>query len=103
MNTFKTLAPRVAIAAAFAFAAASLYAYVGQSQAETRALSFCAATKPGQSAQNVLTRMHGELSAATAFESQKGVSLIYGKASQYVCDIRFKGNQVAVAAVSALN
>lgn len=103
MNTFKTLAPRVAIAAGFAFAAASLYAFVGQSQAETRALSFCAATKPGQSVQNVLSRMSGELDAATAFESQKGVSLVYGKASQYVCDVRFKGNEVAVASVSALD
>lgn len=103
MSTIKTLAPRIALAAGISFAAASLYAYVGQSQAESRALTFCSSAQPGEAAGNVLSRLQQELDEATAFQSQTGVSLVYGKTSQYVCDIRFSGDQVAVAAVTPLN
>lgn len=103
MTTIKILAPRIALAAVFGFAAASLYAHVGQTQAESRAVSFCAATQPGESAGKVLSRLKQELAEATAFQSRSGVSLVYGKDSQYVCDVRFNGEQVAVAAVTSLN
>lgn len=103
MTTVKVLAPRIALAACIGFAAASLYAYVGQSQAESRALSFCAANQPGEPAGKVLSRLKQELDQATAFQRQSGVSVVYGKTSQYVCDIRFNGDQVAVAAVTPLD
>lgn len=102
MNTIRTLAPRIAVAACFGFAAASLYAYVGQSQAESRALSFCAANKPGETADKVLGRLKQELDQATAFQRSERVSVVYGQDSQFVCDIRFSGGQVAVAAVAPL-
>lgn len=102
MNTIRTLAPRIAVAACLGFAAASLYAYVGQSQAESRALSFCAANQPGEMADKVMGRLKQELDGATAFQRKEGVSVVYGKDSQYVCDIRFSEGQVAVVAVTPL-
>ena len=102
MTTIKVLAHRITLAACIGFAAASLYAYVGENQAESRALSFCAANQPGESAGKVLSRLQQELDQATAFQRQGGVSVVYGKNSQYVCDIRFNGDQVAVAAVTPL-
>ncbi|MFP5429734.1 MAG: hypothetical protein ACLGHE_01960 [Gammaproteobacteria bacterium] len=103
MNAMRTLAPRIAVAACFGLAAASLYAYVGQSQAEARALSFCAASQPGQAAGRVMSRLEQELGEVTAFQRKEGISVIYGSGSQYVCDIRFSGGQVAVAAVAHLD
>ena len=102
MTTIKVLAPRIALAACVGFAAASLYAYVGESQAESRALSFCAANQPGESAGKVLSRLQQDLDQATAFQRHGGVSVVYGKNDQYVCDIRFNDDQVTVAAVTPL-
>lgn len=103
MNTIRTLAPRIALAACFGFAAATLYAHVGQSHAESRALSFCAASQPGETTDKVMARLRQELDQATAFMRQSGVTVVYGKSNQYACDIRFKGDQVAVAAVTQLD
>ena len=100
MNAMRTLAPRIAVAACFGLAAASLYAYVGQSQAEERAVSFCAASQPGEAAGRVMSRLERELDDVTAFQRKEGISVVYGIGSQYVCDIRFSGGQVALAAVT---
>lgn len=103
MNTIRTLAPRVALAACVGLAAASLYAHVGQSHAESRALSFCAASQPGVASEKVMARLKEELDQATAFLRQSGVTVIYGKSSQYACDVRFNGGEVAVASVTPLD
>ena len=69
--------------------------------AATRTTS-CAANKPGETADKVLGRLKQELDQATAFQRSEGVSVVYGQDSQFVCDIRFSGGQVAVAAVVPL-
>ena len=40
---------------------------------------------------------------AAAFASARGVAVVWGKHSQYACDIRFDGDRVAVAMVTALD
>lgn len=103
MTTIKILFPRIALAACVGLAAASLYAHVGESHAESRALSFCAASQPGETAEKVISRLQQEHDQATAFRRENSLAVVYGKSSQYVCDIRFKGDQVATAAVTSLN
>ena len=76
---------------------------LGESHAESRALSFCAASQPGETAEKVISRLQQEHDQATAFRRENSLAVVYGKSSQYVCDIRFKGDQVATAAVTSLN
>lgn len=103
MNVFSTLAPRLALAAGAALLTATLYAAVGQQQAESRATAFCAAASPGQSRDHVLGRVRALADEAAAFASARGVAVVWGKHSQYACDIRFDGDRVAVAMVTALD
>ncbi|MDP2229142.1 MAG: hypothetical protein Q8J78_16885 [Moraxellaceae bacterium] len=103
MNTLRTLAPRLALATGIALVTASLYAHVGERQAESRAVSFCAAATPGESASTILGRVRSLADEAQAVASQNGVSVVWGSDSQYACDIRFEAGQVVVAAVTPLD
>lgn len=101
--TMRTLAPRIALAAGIALATASLYAHVGERQAESRALSFCATATPGESVNTVLGRVQSLADEARSVASRNGVSIVWGNDSQFACDIRFEAGRVAVAAVTPLD
>ena len=103
MSTFGTLLSRSAVASVIALVGAMSYIHLAQAHAYDAATNFCSAVQSGEGASQVraLAQSAQDKSAVAQFHS--GVSVMFGRAQRYVCDVHFAGDHVSAKAVTQLD